>query len=255
MQKLASLAGAAVGAGLMYALDPASGSRRRALARDQLVSAKGRLQDVTVSTWCDARNRGQGLWASLRARVAPDQPTDEVLEQRIRSSIGRLVRFPRLIKVRAQGATAILEGAVPADEAAALIRHVGAVRGVAEVENRLDVCERAEDLPGVQPPVPPRRPGPRFQLMQRKWAPSARVLVGALGAGLLLAAFRRGLVAGSAMRLVGGLGLLRAAINEPIADRLVGQPQVEAPDELEGRLRESGGGRPRLTNWWNHASS
>jgi hypothetical protein len=43
MQKLASLASAVVGVGLMYALDPASGSRRRALARDQLVSAKRRL--------------------------------------------------------------------------------------------------------------------------------------------------------------------------------------------------------------------
>ncbi len=244
MQKLPSLAGALVGAGLMYALDPASGSRRRALARDQLVSSKRRLHDVTVSTWCDARNRGQGLWASLRARVVPEQPADEVLEQRIRSSIGRLLRFPRLVKVQAHGATAILEGAVPADEAAALIRHVRAVRGVAEVENRLDVYERPEDLPGVQPPVPPRRPGPRFQLMQRNWAPSVRVLVGALGAGLLLAASRRGLVAGSAMRLIGSLSLLRAAINEPITDRLARQPrEMEGPDEPERWLHESGGGR------------
>jgi hypothetical protein len=244
MQKLASLASAVVGAGLMYALDPASSSRRRALARDQLVAAKRRLHDATVSTWCDARNRGQGLWASLRARVAPDQPTDEVLEQRIRSSIGRLLRFPRLVKVHAQGGTAILEGAVPADEVAALIRHVRAVRGVAEVENQLDVYERPEDLPGVQPPFPPRRPGPRFQLMRRNWAPSVRVLVGTLGVMLLLAATRHSPVAGSAIGLIGGLALLRAATNGPIQDRLARQPRdVEAPEESERRLRESGGGR------------
>ena len=226
MQKLASLAGAVVGAGLMYALDPTSGSRRRALARDQLVSAKRRLHDATVSTWSDARNRGHGLWASLRARAAPDQPTDDVLEQRIRSSIGRLLRFPRLVKVHAHDAMAILEGAVPADEAAALIRHVRAVRGVA----------------GVQPPFPPRRPGPRFQLMQRNWAPSVRALVGALGTVLFLAASRRGLVVGSAMRLIGALAVLRAATNEPIEDRLARQPRgAEVPEEPERQLSESDG--------------
>ncbi|TMK80641.1 MAG: BON domain-containing protein [Actinobacteria bacterium] len=242
MQKLAALAGTVIGAGLMYALDPASGSRRRALARDQLLSAKRRLHDATVSTWSDARNRGQGLWASLRARVAPDQPTDDVLEQRIRSSIGRLLRFPRLVKVHAHDAMAILEGAVPADEAAALIRHVRAVRGVAEVDNRLDVYERPEDLPGVQPPFPPRRPGPRFQLMQRNWAPSIRALVGALGTVLFLAASRRGLVVGSAMRLIGALAVLRAATNEPIEDRLGRQPRgAEVPEEPERQLSESDG--------------
>jgi len=174
--------------------------------------------------------------------VAPDQPTDDVLEQRIRSSIGRLLRFPRLVKVHAHGATAILEGAVPADEAAALIRHVRAVRGVAEVENRVDVYERPEDLPGVQPPFPPRRPGPRFQLMQRNWAPSVRALVGALGTVLFLAASRRGLVVGSAMRLIGALAVLRAATNEPIEDRLARQPRgAEVPEEPERQLSESDG--------------
>lgn len=243
MRKFASLAGAVVGAGLMYALDPASGSRRRAMARDQLVSTKRRLHDATVSTWCDARNRGRGVWASLRARVVPDQPTDEVLEQRIRSSIGRLLRFPRLVKVHAHGATAILEGAVPADEAPALIRHVRAVRGVAEVENRLALYKRPEDLPGVEPPLPPRRPGPRFQLMQRNWAPSVRALVGALGTVLLLASFRRGPLAGPAMRLIGGLALQRAATNEPIEDPLARQPRgAEATQEAEHRLREGGSG-------------
>jgi len=243
MQKFASLAGAVVGAGLMYALDPASGSRRRATARDQLVSTKRRLHDATVSTWRDARNRGRGVWATLRARMALDQPPDEVLEQRIRSSIGRLLRFPRLVKVHAHGATAILEGAVPADEAPALIRHVRAVRGVAEVENRLALYKRPEDLPGVEPPLPPRRRGPRFQLLQQSWAPSVRGLVGALGTILLLASFRRGPVTRSAMRLIGGLALQRAATNEPIQDRWARQPRgVESTEEVEHRLRKGGGG-------------
>jgi len=49
MTKLASLAGVAVGAGLMYVLDPVSGSRRRALVRERLVSARRRLNHATAS--------------------------------------------------------------------------------------------------------------------------------------------------------------------------------------------------------------
>ena len=49
MVKLSSLAGVAVGAGLMYVLDPVSGPRRRARARERLISAKRRLNRATAS--------------------------------------------------------------------------------------------------------------------------------------------------------------------------------------------------------------
>ncbi len=78
--------------------------------------------------------------------------------------------------------------------------------------------------------------------MQRNWAPSIRALVGALGTVLFLAASRRGLVVGSAMRLIGALAVLRAATNEPIEDRLGRQPRgAEVPEEPERQLSESDG--------------
>ena len=49
------------GAMLMYFLDPRSGRRRRAVLRDQAISAGRRGQESLAATWRDARNRGQGL--------------------------------------------------------------------------------------------------------------------------------------------------------------------------------------------------
>jgi hypothetical protein len=49
MTKLGSLAGVAVGAGLMYILDPVSGLRRRAMVRERLASARRRFNHATAS--------------------------------------------------------------------------------------------------------------------------------------------------------------------------------------------------------------
>jgi len=49
MMKLSSLAGVAVGAGLMYVLDPVSGPRRFALLRDRLAAARRRFNHATAS--------------------------------------------------------------------------------------------------------------------------------------------------------------------------------------------------------------
>ena len=58
MVKLSSLAGVAVGAGLMYVLDPVSGPRRRARARERLTSARRRLNHATASPRTRAPTRG-----------------------------------------------------------------------------------------------------------------------------------------------------------------------------------------------------
>ena len=52
MAKLVSIAGVAVGAGLMYVLDPVSGPRRRALVRERLASARRRLNRATADVRC-----------------------------------------------------------------------------------------------------------------------------------------------------------------------------------------------------------
>jgi hypothetical protein len=58
---VALLAGAGLGAGLMYLFDPDMGRRRRALARDKAVRLAHEAQDAAEVVAKDARNRAQGL--------------------------------------------------------------------------------------------------------------------------------------------------------------------------------------------------
>jgi hypothetical protein len=57
------LAGAGIGAGLMYLLDPQLGRRRRALARDKAVSLAHQAQEAAEVVGRDMSNRARGLAA------------------------------------------------------------------------------------------------------------------------------------------------------------------------------------------------
>jgi len=57
----AFLAGAGLGAALMYILDPQMGKRRRAVARDKAVSLAHQAQDAAEVVAKDATNRATGL--------------------------------------------------------------------------------------------------------------------------------------------------------------------------------------------------
>jgi hypothetical protein len=60
-QACAFLAGAGLGAGLMYVFDPDMGRRRRALARDQAVHLAHEAQDAAGVVARDVSNRAKGL--------------------------------------------------------------------------------------------------------------------------------------------------------------------------------------------------
>jgi hypothetical protein len=57
------VAGAGLGAGLMYLLDPQAGRRRRALVRDKAVSLAREVEDAAGVVTQDMKNRAQGLAA------------------------------------------------------------------------------------------------------------------------------------------------------------------------------------------------
>ncbi len=66
---LAVLYGAGVGAGAMFLLDPTCGRRRRAMVRDQSVSAWNKSRRAIVGTGKDLRNRTVGLVHDARKAV------------------------------------------------------------------------------------------------------------------------------------------------------------------------------------------
>ena len=218
---------AAAGAISMYLLDPDHGRRRRAVMRDRLASGVSRLDDARTVASRDLRNRARGVAHEVRSRFKREEVPDEILRERVRSSLGWAVSHPGAVEVSVLAARVTLSGAVLEREYVRLLRTVWAVRGVADVEDRLAVYESPTGVSALQGGG--RARGRRFGPWQENWPPGVRVLMGAMGGALLLNALagRRGPLA-----LLGGLGgaalIARSSTNMPI-DRLVGvrRPAME----------------------------
>lgn len=216
---LTLLSGIGVGAGLMYVLDPVMGNRRRALVRDQTVRIMNDAGDAVGPTTRDLSNRARGLGAKTISLFQSEDITDEVLVARVRSELGRVVSHPSAIEVTAMQGRVTLSGPILASEEKALLSHVSAVRGVTEVENRLEVHEQADNVPGLQGGSGRREP--RFELMQTNWAPTTRLLTSAVGGALAYYSARRRSLSAIALGSV-GLGLLARGLTNVELRRLVG---------------------------------
>jgi osmotically-inducible protein OsmY len=133
------LFGMALGAGIMYYLDPDKGPRRRSLLRDQLVHGGHELDDVARAGARHARNRAAGLAHEAKASLTERHVDDRTLVERVRSEMGRGLSRAGDVHVDAQDGRVTLTGEVPSTEVQELVRTVKAVRGVDSVENRLEV--------------------------------------------------------------------------------------------------------------------
>ncbi|WP_447980050.1 CBS domain-containing protein [Candidatus Nitrospira bockiana] len=211
---MAWLTGAGLGAGLMYLFDPDGGRRRRALLRDQAAKSRRMVRDSAQATARDAANRARGLMYSFRGFLAGESVPDSVLAERVRAKLGMLVRHPRAITVEVDRGRVALSGPVLADELDHLLKIVARVPGVVRVDNQLDVHEQADGVPELQGgPVEPRR-GERFELMQRHWSPTARLLAGTGGAALAAYGLGRRSPAWIGLSALGVALLVRSVSNE-----------------------------------------
>jgi hypothetical protein len=221
MNKTLALIGSiGLGAGLMYALDPDRGKRRRSLLRDKVDHAINTTENAVQTTSRDLRNRAYGIAAGAKALFKKDDVTDDVLVERVRSKLGRVVSHPHSIEVSAHLGTVTLSGPILEIEVEPLINCVSSVAGVNDVMNNLEAHKEVGDVPGLQGGV--RRPGERFEFMQHNWSPAARLLAGTLGGALtLFGVKRRGVLGATASTL--GLGLLaRGVTNNDVKNLLPG---------------------------------
>lgn len=204
------LAAAGAGALATYFLDRQQGRRRRAVLRDK---AYGRLSDLCEASRVvavDVRNRAKGTFGVVRQRVVSHGVPDEVLGERVRAALGRVVSHPGSIEAQAVQGSVTLRGPALERELQRTLRAVRSVPGVQEVCDELDLHEQAGDVPGLQGG---RTRVWRSDIAQQHWAPATRLVVGLAGAALAFYGLGRRSLGAPLFLLAGAAMLARAATN------------------------------------------
>ncbi len=178
------LAGIAAGAALAYFGDPYRGRRRRAHARDKVNHLTSVAEKAIDRSFRDLTNRAHGVFAQALDCVVPTPVPDEVLVDRVRTRLGRLVSHPGALEVRAADAHVILRGDVLSAEAPRLLDGLRAMNGVREVIDELTLHEEPGTCPALQGHH--ATPAPECAGMTGPWTPATRAVLGATGIGLLL---------------------------------------------------------------------
>lgn len=171
--------GLLLGAGLMYLMDPSEGGRRRALVRDKGVRAWHRSNRIMSKTGRDLGNRARGRIAEAASRFQSGDAPDWVIEERVRSRLGRLVSHPGAIEVECVGGHVTLSGPILRRETERLVSGARSIPGVRNVENRLEEHESGERVPALQGGIR-RGGGPAW--LPGSWPRSLQYLASALGA-------------------------------------------------------------------------
>jgi hypothetical protein len=197
-----ALTGAGLGAAAMYLMDPSRGRRRRARLGEAASHISHRAQAIAGLTARDMRHRLSGAAARTLDRVIEEEaPADDVLVERVRARLGRLVSHPGAIDVVASAGAVTLMGPVFEAEVDQLIEGVAAVAGVATVQNKLEPHRDAAHVSALQ------GPGPRVvsppSAMWLRWTPTARLIAGVAGLALLALSSPKRPVRGAAMGATG----------------------------------------------------
>jgi gas vesicle protein len=204
--------GAGVGAGLMYLLDPEGGRSRRALARDKSLSALKQGGKAAAKTSRHLGNKTKGLVAEAGSKLRKSDLADDgqKLLKKVQKAVRASVSHPSAIDPILENGRVYLHGLVLASEVALLLSAIGAVEGVTDVENRLEVHESPKDLAA-------------FRKGAKRWVgPATRVLTGTTGSALTLAGLRKKNGLGVALGAV-GLGLLAHGLANPDVKQLAGK--------------------------------
>jgi hypothetical protein len=125
-----------------------------------------------------------GVAARALARLIDEPvPSDEVLAERVRARLGRLVSHPGAIDVVARSGTVTLSGPLFQAEVMQVLNGIGSVAGVIAIENRLEPHEDAAHVPALQGPGPHTDPAAPQQWL--RWTPTARLIAGIAGLALI----------------------------------------------------------------------
>ena len=230
-------AGLGVGTGLIYVLDPQLGKRRRALLRDKLVWLQRKTGDCVEVTARDLSNRASGIAASIQSKFTSEEVNDDILVERVRAKLGRIVSHPAAIEVMSQAGNVRLSGPILAEEVEDLLSCLKRIPGVKEVNNNLEVHEEAGNHPALQGGR--ERQGHQFEFLQEKWSPAARLVAGLAGASLAVYGSIRRDGLGAGMGTAGVLLLTRGITNVDFS-RLVRLGEGQKPDDQHTSVAADG---------------
>jgi len=145
---------AGLGAGLMYFFDPNRGRARRAMARDRAIKLYHQTVHEAERTIEDLENRVEGVVHEAEAQLhATDPVPDDTLTARVRTKLGRLVAQPHRVGVTSTDGHVTLAGQVRPDEVHGLELAVRLIPGVKDVDNRLEMVVRTNEIPKGLPRV------------------------------------------------------------------------------------------------------
>jgi uncharacterized membrane protein len=179
----AFLGGATAAGALMYLFDPDKGARRRAVGRDKILSAALRSERALRVGMIDLSNRTQGWLHDAQASLTTDHVASDVLVARIWAHVGGLVSHPRALNITADPEGVVtVSGQILSAEAGELLSAVARVAGVSTIDNRLELHQRAENVPSLQGGA--LRRSPLRSQDRRYWPPAVRLVAGSLGAAM-----------------------------------------------------------------------
>ena len=213
--ELGILAGIAVGAGLAYFGDHYRGRRRRAQARDKASHLAAAAEKAIDRSFRDLTNRAHGLFAEAIDVFVPSVVGDEVLLDRVRTRLGRLVSHAGAIEVRVADGHVMLRGDVLKAEAPRLLSGLRRISGVREVIDELNL----HDEPGTCPALQGKHVvhAETGTCLQGQWTPATRAVTGAMGVGLLLGGMfsfgKKRRCLGTMMGIAGSGMLVRSVTN------------------------------------------
>jgi uncharacterized membrane protein len=205
------LRGLALGMLSTYFLDPQRGRRRRALLRDKVLHLGREGMEAFELGFRDLAHRLKGMAFEARSSFRSEAVDDEILAQRVRSKLGRAVSHPHALQVSAEKGRVLLRGLILEREVEPLLSHVRKVRGLREIETQLETHSSPENIPMLQGGH--ERLGQRPDILQTKWAPATRLIVGSAGLILIsVGVLRRGSL-GALSSLLGTFALARSLTN------------------------------------------
>ena len=242
------LSAAGIGAGMMYLFDPDRGKRRRALVRNKAEHASKIATAAAGKTQRDVRNHLLGAFAELESLFRSEEVSDDVLEARVRSKLGRIVSHPHAIEVKAVEGVVILTGPILADEVHPLLDTVIVVNGVTNIDNRLEIHECAGEVPALQGGR--KRQGERVGPFKTTWSPTTRLLAAATGGALTIYGLKRRGVVGSTLSSLGTAVVTRALTNLE-ARRLVGLDGTVRGIDVDKTININAS-VDRVFTYWSH---